>query len=64
MEQEPDPSPALPSAAPRDFVHELNNLLTVVLSNAESALLREDPAEMREALQVIADTAASMASVT
>lgn len=64
MDQQPDPSPALPAAAPRDFVHKLNNLLTVVLSSAESALISEDPAEMREALQAIADAAATMATET
>lgn len=61
MQQEPDPPPALPSAGSREFVHKLNNLLTVVMSHAESSLEREDPAEMRKALRIIMQASTSMA---
>ena len=61
MHQEPDPPPALPSTGSREFVHELNNRLTVVLAQAEVALSSEDPDDMKRALQVIAQAASCMA---
>lgn len=48
---------------PRDLAHRLNNLLTVVLAHAESSLANDDPAEMRRALAIIAQTSKEMAAV-
>ena len=57
------PAPALPSSEPRAFAHRLNNLLTVVLANAESALSGGDPAEMKRALEIIVPATHSMADL-
>ena len=46
----------------RDLVHRLNNLLMVVLANADSALASDDPASMRRALEVIAQASTHMAT--
>jgi two-component sensor histidine kinase len=66
MQQQPDPSPALPAAIPRDlprdFVHKINNQLTVVLAHAETSLSSKDPEEMKRALVAIVEATNSMAS--
>ena len=64
MQNEPDPPPALPFSGSREFVHRLNNLLTVVLAHAESSLASDDPEEMRRALRVIVEASVSMAKAT
>jgi hypothetical protein len=64
MEQEPDPPPALPSAGPRELIHKLNNLLTVILARAEASLATDDTDEMRRALEIIVSAANSMADAT
>jgi hypothetical protein len=61
MPQEPDLPPVLPSPGPREFAHKLNNLLTVVLAQAESSLASGDPEDMRRALEVIVATSGTMA---
>ena len=64
MQYDSDPAPALPSVGPRDFVHKLNNLLTVVLGQAESSLESGDPEEMRQALRIILQTSTAIADAT
>lgn len=56
-----DPRPALPSPSPRELVHKLNNLLTVVMGHAETAGAGDDIEEMRRALEIIAGASHSMA---
>ena len=63
MQQRLDPAPPPCDAGARDFVHKLNNLLTVVLGDAENSLSSDDPAEMKRALESIATAADSMAEV-
>ena len=67
MENNYDPPAALPSTASRDsspardFVHLLNNQLTVVLAHAETSLGSDDPQELRRALQAILTASNTMA---
>ena len=63
MQPDPNPPPALPRASPREFVHRVNNMLCVVLAHAEATKASSDPDELREAMEIIARTASSMADV-
>ena len=63
MHTRSEPTQPLTAPEPREFAHQLNNLLTVILANAESSLESGDSAEMRRALGVIATTSISMAEL-
>ena len=58
------PLPALPAqSVQREFAHQLNNLLAVILANSENSLASEDPAELKRALVLVVQTSATMASL-
>ena len=64
MQHDSNPPPALPSGSPREFVHRVNNLLTVIIAQAEISLEHGDAEEMRHGLQAILAASTAMAEAT
>lgn len=57
-------APASTEAGARELVHRTNNFLTVCSMHGEWALSTDDPAEMREALRRILESAGDLARFT
>jgi len=55
---------ALPGVSSREFAHKLNNLLTVILADAETGLASGDPEDMRNSLRSVIATTGSIAELT